>query len=148
MKYDLILKVAAGMLLLGTVTTVKADLIDYSGCKATVDLKSHDDKIRITHQAGSLMEVVGGNLEFVVVDENGNKLGDALVFTLNINETKTLSVKEIFYQAKVPYPWKLYNRFIQVIEQDGNIAHDMQGTVAYFNGVVPLIFTCVTPTKV
>jgi len=144
MKYDSMLNVAASILLIGAATIAKADLIDYMGCKATVDLKSFDDRIRVTHQAGAGMAVVGGNLELVIVDQDGIKVGDALVITLQINQTLTLSVKDVFSQANAPKPWKLNNKFIQVIEQDGNIEHDMQGTVSYANGVAPLVFTCVT----
>ena len=138
------LNLAASMLLLCAATTVNADLVDYNGCKATVDLQTLYDKIRITHQAAPNMGVVGGNLELVIVNQDGDKVGDPLVFTLENNHTITLSVKEVFAQAKAPMPWRLHNRYIQVIEQDGYIEHDMQGTVSYINGVVPLIFTCVT----
>lgn len=136
------------MLLLSAAATVQAqDFVDYSGCKATVDLKSFDDKIRVTHQAAPETLVDGVNLEFVLVDQDGNKLGDAVALTLGINHSVTISVKEVFVQANAPKPWKLNNKYIYIIELQGNIEHDMQGTVTYFNGVVPLIFTCVLPYR-
>lgn len=143
MKTDLILIATASIFLFCAMSTPRADLVDYNGCKATVDLKSFDDIIRVTHQAAPAMPVVGGNLELVIVDQYGVKVGDPLIFTLEINQTLTLKVKDVFSQANLAKPWKLNNKFIQVIEQDGYIAHDMQGTVSYFNGVVPFIFTCV-----
>ncbi len=146
MKADLMRLATASMLLMGTMSTARADLVDYNGCKATVDLKSFEDIIRVTHQAAPNMGVVGGNLELVIVDQNGVKIGNPLIYTLEINQTLTIKVKDVFFQANAPKSWILHNKFIQVIEQDGYIAHDMQGTVSYFNGVVPLIFTCVTAT--
>jgi len=146
MKYKFMSNLAVSILLIGAMTIVRAqDYADYSGCKATVDLKTFDDKIRVTNQTANSIspETNGFNLEFVLVDLEGTKLGDAVSFKLGINQSITLSIKDIFDQANAPKPWKLYNNVIHVIELEGNIAHNMQGTVSYFNGVVPLIFTCV-----
>jgi hypothetical protein len=121
-----------------------------TGCVATADLPStvlgFHDLIRITHQQAQTEAYGENNTGIRVVNKEGQLLGIEIPLTLKPNESRILSIEEIYKLAqRNVFKVRLSPNVVQIIEDNSNAGphHDFQATYRNsLGGITPLMFTC------